>query len=320
MKTKLPALFLILILSVSCSSECKIDAKIAEIPMDFQVVRFDQRFAEATPESLPKLKEAFPELFPRQINDSVWYAKLQDTIQLELNEEVEKAFPDFLEETEGLRQLFQQLKYNFPEFKAPEVITVTSDVDYRNRVILADDKLLIGLDNYLGTDHKFYIGMQQYLKDNFRREQILPNVAQQYATQLVSPPEDRTFLAFLVYYGKQLYLEDTLLPCTDDAEKIGYSEDEIQFANDNEDQVWRYIVERELLYKTDNKLQERFLNEGPFSKFYLELDSETPAKLGQYIGWQIVRQYMNKNDVSLKKMLITDAKTIFKDSNYKPKK
>lgn len=320
MKTKLTALFLILIFSASCTSECKINSEIAEIPMGFQVVRFDQQFAETTPESLPKLQRAFPEFFPKQIPDSVWYAKLQDTIQMELNVEVEKTFPDFLEETEGLRQLFQHVKYYFPEFEAPEVVTVISEVDYRNRVILANDKLLIGLDNYLGSDHKFYVGIQQYLKDDFRRQQIVPNVAQQYASRYVSSPENRTFLAYAVYYGKQLYLLDKFLPCTEDANKIGYSDEEMQFAKENEDQIWRYFVERELLYETDNKLQERFLNEGPFSKFYLQLDNETPAKLGQYIGWQIVRQYVDKNDVSLKKMLITDAKTIFNESNYKPKK
>ena len=56
-------------------------------------------------------------------------------------------------------------------------------------------------------------------------------------------------------------------------------------------------------------------------KFYLEqIDNDSPGRVGRYIGWQIVKQYMDKHPVSLKKLLITDAETIFKTSKYKPKK
>ena len=320
MKTKLLSLLCLLFLFNSCSSECELDEEILEIPMTVKVTRLDQLFAEATIETLPQLKSQYPRMFATSIPDSVWVAKLSDEIQEELDTEVSKAFPNFIEETDALRQLFQHIKYYFPEFTSPQVITVTSDVDYRNKVILQDDLLIIALDNYLGTDHHFYVGIQQYLKNNFRKAQLLPNVAQEYASQLVSSPENRTFLAYMIYYGKQLYLQDILLPCVDDAEKIGYSVESLKFAEENEDQVWRYFIERELLYDTNSKLQERFLNEGPFSKFYLEIDNETPAKLGQYIGWQIVRQYMEDNPASIKKMLITDTEAIFKASKYKPKK
>ncbi len=51
--------------------------------------------------------------------------------------------------------------------------------------------------------------------------------------------------------------------------------------------------------------------DAPFSKFYLELDSEAPAMLGQYIGWKIVREYMDEYEVGVEEMLRTDAKTIF---------
>ncbi len=286
--------------------------------MTVNVKRFDKRFANTTPSTLPQLKSEFPQMFASNVPDSVWVNKLNDTIQQELNKEVLKAFPRFDSEAEELRQLFQHLAYYFPEFKAPEVITLTSEVDYRNRVILTDDFLLIALDTYLGSNHKFYVGIQKYLKQNFRPAQLTPHVAQEYAARLIKKPESRTFLAYMVYYGKQLYMQDRLLPCTPDHEKIGYAEDDMLFAKENEDQVWRYFVERELLYKTNNKLQQRFLNEGPFSKFYLEIDNETPSKLGQYIGWQIVRQFMDKNNLSLKELLITDAETIFKQSKYKP--
>jgi len=59
----------------------------------------------------------------------------------------------------------------------------------------------------------------------------------------------------------------------------------------------------------------------PFSKFRLELDRESPPQLGQYMGWQIVRQFAEKNEeVSLQELLQMEADQIFKKSNYKPRK
>jgi uncharacterized protein YjaZ len=117
-----------------------------------------------------------------------------------------------------------------------------------------------------------------------------------------------------------LYLKDTWLPTTPDNEKIGYAPKELDWVKANEEQIWRYFVERELIFNTDSQLQSRFLNPAPFSKFNLELDNESPAMVGQYIGWQIIRQYMDKNEVSLQEMLETDSETIFNKANYKPKK
>ena len=75
-----------------------------------------------------------------------------------------------------------------------------------------------------------------------------------------------------------------------------------------------------MLFSTDNSLPNRFIALAPFSKFYLELDSESPGRLGQYIGWQIVRAYMKNNKVSLMDMMQKDAEEIFNNSNFKPSK
>ena len=111
------------------------------------------------------------------------------------------------------------------------------------------------------------------------------------------------------------------MPFHTDAQKITYSEDQLQWARLNEEPMWRHFIEEELLYSTDNKLNQRFLDPAPFSKFGLELDSESPGRLGRYIGWQIVRSFMAKNDnISLNQLLGMPAEDIFKGSNYKPSK
>ena len=313
--------FLILLISLfSCDKQSETEAKIEKIDAQFEVIRFDREFAVATPENLSKLKSEYPFLFPAQYADSVWVQKLNDSIQNEIEVEVNKAFPQFSEETDELHSLFQHVKYYFPDFQVPDVITITSEVDYKNKVLYTGDYLFVSLDTYLGEDHKFYIGIQEFLKKNFRKEQISVDAAEEIAMNYVHKAESRTFLSHMIYYGKLLFLKDKFIPFKSDAEKIGYTEKELEWATANEDQIWRYFIENELIFDTDSQLYERFLYPAPFSKFYLQLDAESPSRLGQYVGWNIIRSFMDKNDVSIKKMLNTSAEEIFNKANYKPKK
>lgn len=314
-------LFLFLLMTIlSCGKDDEREREIASIPVEVEVTRFDKRFGRATEDSLSVLKSEFPYLFPQQYSDEFWVGKINDTIQKELHMEVAKEFPDLSNIKEELRSLFQHIVYYFPEAEIPEVITLTSEVDYRNKVIWAENLLLISLDTYLGEEHHFYDGIQQYIRKNFEKEQIVSDVAMAFAENILEQPTSRHFLGEMIYYGKILYLKDRLIPFKTDPQKIGYTREELDWARANEEQIWRYFIDRELLYDTDGQLPSRFLYPAPFSKFYLKLDNEAPPKLGQYIGWRIVRQYMERNDVSLREMLQKDAEELFNNSNYKPKK
>lgn len=314
------SIFVVAMVVFSCRDADETEEKIAKIPVELKIARFDREFADATPNAIPNLKKKYPYLFPEQFSDSIWKAKLTDTIQLEISEEVDKAFGNFDGESKDLESLFQHIVYYFPNYKIPKVVTLTSDVRYNDRIILADTLLLIGLDNYLGKDHRFYQSIQRYIAAGLDKKYLTSDVASAFAKKVLRRPTDRTFLSRIIYYGKELYLKDKLLPTESDAQKIGYSEDEMDWAIMNEEQIWRYFVERELLYSTDSQLDRRFLDPAPFSKFQLELDSESPGRLGRYMGWQIVRAFMEKNDVGIHELLDMRADEILKRSNYKPRK
>lgn len=312
--------FSFILIFTSCGKDNERELKIAKIPVQVDVRRFDQRFAGATADSLSTLKKDFPQLFPKQTPDSVWVNKMTDTIQLELNKEVAQAFPNLENLKSQLKSFFQHVKYYFPKTKIPEVVTLTSNVDYRNSVLWGNSLLLIALDTYLGKDHHFYLGIHQYFRKNFEPEQILPDVSVEFAETLLKRPTSRVFLDHMIYYGKILYLKDVLIPFKTDAQKIGYTPEELKWAQANEEQIWRYLVEKELLFASNPDLYQRFLLPAPFTKFYLRLDHKSPDRLGRYMAWQMVRQYMKNTNVSLPEMLKTDAKEIFDKSNYKPKK
>ncbi len=315
------ALLLFLVaLALSCNDRNRVEKEIEKIPMNVEIIRFDKEFAAATPADLPKLKAAYPFFFPTQYSDSIWIEKLTDTLQIELENEVFKVFPDNEELEDVLIPLFQHIKYYFPKFTTPKVITTTSDVDYRSKVIVTDSLLVIALDTFLGSEHPFYLGIDKYVAKEMKPSQIGPYVAEAYAFQYVKPPRNANFISQIIYFGKQLYLKDLWMPNISDAEKIGYTEDEYAWAEENELYMWRYFVESEMLYNTDPKLGARFISPAPFSKFYLEIDNESPGMLGRYLGWKIVRSYMENNSVEVQRLMVLDADEIFKNSKYKPKK
>ncbi len=314
------SLLLTILLLFACDSKSKVEQEIEEIPVEFDIMRFDKEFDATTPETLASIKQKYPVFFPRQFHDSVWIARINDTLQQQLNDEVQAIFPSEEKLEDVLHPLFQHIKYYIPQFEVPTVVTTTSDVDYQNKVIVADTLLVLGLDTYLGSEHPFYVDINRYIAKNLKEEQLGPDVASAYARQLIAKPRQRSFLAQIIYFGKELYLKDLWLPEATDAAKIGYNEEEMQWAQDNETEIWRNFVENEILYSTNPKLGARFIAPAPFSKFYLEIDNESPGMIGRFVGWQIVRAYMENNDTSVEELLRTPADVIFKQSKYKPKR
>lgn len=316
-------IYIILILGlvlVSCNDDSKLENEIAKIEAEFTVERFDKAFSEATPKDLPKLKEAYPFLFSKRTPDSIWINRINDTLQGVLLDEVSKTYPELKEEKRDLTHLFQHLKYYDKTFSTPRLVTLTNDVDYRNKTIVTDSLVLIALDNFLGKDHEFYQNIPRYLAANMESNQIVPEVAEGYAKKYAFQTQRSTLLDEMIYFGKLLYFKDVMIPFTSDAEKMGYTEDQLKWAEANESPIWSHFIEKELLYSTDSKLPSRFIADAPFSKFYLELDNQSPGRLGQYIGWQIVKAYAQNTDEDIISILQKEPEEIFNKAKFKPKK
>lgn len=318
-----PIYFIILsFLSIlSCKKEDKTEAEINKINMEVTIERFDRAFANAKPQDLKQLKLDFPFMFSKNYDDSFWIRQIKDTLQQEIQAEVFKKFSNLNKETEEITNLFKHLKYYYPEFRTPRVITVASNVDYRNKNIVTDTVVVLPLANYLGKSHFFYIGIQDYFTQDLVPEFITVDIAYKYAKHYTFQQRRKTFLEDLIYEGKLLYFKDKIIPFKTNAQKLNYTEDQYNWAQANEEYIWRYFVDKELLYATDPKLASRFINPAPFSKFNLEqIDSESPGEIGKYIGWQIVRAYMENNTIPFKQMLTKDTEEIFDNAKYKPRK
>ncbi|CAM3888788.1 gliding motility lipoprotein GldB [Flavobacterium sinopsychrotolerans] len=314
-----PFLVVFCLFFLSCDKKNKTKNAVTAIPLELKVERFDKIFFETPPKDLEKVKSAFPFFFPAGNDNSIWLNKMQDPIWREVYTEVQKKYADFEPVKSELELLFKHIKYYFPNTKTPKVITIISEMDYTNKAIYADSLVIISLELYLGKNHKFY-QFPNYIKQNFEQKQIMPDIVSSFSSRKIPPVTDKDLLSQMIYQGKQLYLKDLFLPNYSDAEKMGYTPEQITWCQENESYMWRYFIEKEMLYSDDQKLITRFINPAPFSKFYLEIDNESPGQVGAWIGWQMVRSYMENNEVPVPDLLKTDAKEIFLKSKYKPKK
>jgi gliding motility-associated lipoprotein GldB len=313
-------LFILGFILMGCSTKEKDTPDLSSVNVLTEVHRFDQAFYNSSAEGLQGLKMKYPYLFPAQYADTAWVNKMNDKDELELFAETEKLYHDFKAQEAEISDLFKHIKYYYPGFKEPKVLTVLTNIDQDNKVILADSLLFISLDLFLGKDHPFYADFPNYIKRKNTKDHMIVDVADAFVVKLVPTSGDRSFAARMIQSGKKLYLLEHLLEGKPETEILGYEKEQILWAEENEAEIWKFFIENDLLFSNDQALSERFIDEAPFSKFYLANDQDSPGGIGGWVGLQMVKNFMEIENVGLVEMLQTPNEEIFKKSKYKPKK
>ena len=114
MKKSFYVVAVITLVVMGCQNEDKVASAVNKINMDVKVSRFDEAFAQAEPNDIPELRKEYPYLFPAP--DSIWVAKLRDSLQIELRGEVMSEFKDFGKEIADIELLFKYIQYYFPKY------------------------------------------------------------------------------------------------------------------------------------------------------------------------------------------------------------
>jgi len=306
---------IIAVLFWSCSNrETSKDAT-----QSYELIRFESIFFDAHPDSLAEVEQRFPYFFPKSYPFSVWVNRRTDSLQLALyehtksisNSDIQDQLTPFME---GLPRVFENA------LVPKKVITITSDVDYNNKVILNDSMALIAIDNFLGVNHHMYEGIALYLRQQMELKELSKELAESFAKNRIELPEERTFLAQLIYSGKKQFLKQSILSDYSEDKILGYTPDQLAWAMTNEKEIWNFFVSKELLYSTDPELIKRFISPAPFSKFYLNIDVDSPGQIGQWLGLQIVKAYQIKERKPITQLLNTPYRELFEKSKYKPRR
>ncbi len=292
------------------------------------IMRYDLDLFRIPPDSLP---EAFPELqikYPAFLGtgsmDTASLHQLRNYLSSPGNRDLYEAVRIRYSNVEDLEKeltlAFRQLRHYFPSWRTPSVAAYISGGDYEAPVQLGDSILLIGLDNYLGSDWEGYRTdrLPQYLLLRMERTQILPDCIR-LISKVMFPVQipGNNLLQFMVEAGKRLWFTETMIPGYPGRHLIGYTTEQHRWITDHEQHVWAAIIGNNMLYATDGSTIRTFMADGPFTA---EFSRESPPRLGEWIGWQIVRNYMEKNPEITPQELMeqSDAQSILAGSGYKP--
>lgn len=332
-KLKNLSLFLFLILcSFACNSCSDKDTENDrwEIEQDLPEVSF--AFADISKglfdSDMPiqELRNKYPLFFSNNRTDSIYEEIRRDSLLKAVYHDQKVVFGDYSILKKELNSAFQRIKYFYPNWEVPNIYVYSSDLSslYDPILYIPEEKsIYIALDGFLGSNNEWYkkAGIEKYLADGMTPLNVLPKTVDAIARKLIPTQKEAFFLASMIQEGKVLLFKDAVLPNTLDSIKIGYSSKAYSWCFKQEYYIWNYFIQADLLYDSDKDLINRFLSAGPFSKFYNEIQTESPSRIGEWIGWQIVRKYAKENkDLSLSEILNqSNHEKIFIDSHYKPK-
>ncbi len=298
------------------------------------IYRFEQlMFGSATDELPLRLQQEVPHYHNTLLNvypdDPRYVAQVQemaqDPILREIYDTICHDYSDLswlqAELTVALRHA-QALDSNIA---CQKIVTFISGLlDYTNRVAANESSLLIALDQYVVQDFKKYgyFDLPQYLVNLCTPHHIVPDAMAAIARNHIvlgneNDNQEPMLLDYMIAEGKVLYFLDQVLPGTADTLKIRYSLAQWQWAEENAGQVWAYWIQNELLFERDNNKIFNFTDDAPKTNAF----GESAPRMTDYIGWQIVKQYMNKTHNDLHTLFNTaNARTILKESGWKPKR
>jgi hypothetical protein len=214
-----------------------------------------------------------------------------------------------------LGQAFAYLEASFPAIPVPQVYMHVSGLS--QNVLTADDLLSISIDKYMGKDYPLYRNFfYDFQREKMQRSRIAPDYLTGWLlSEYPFAGKESVLLERMVYEGKIKYLVSRALPGVSPRELMGYTEKDYAWCRENEPEVWKTIVERKHLYTPDLITTDKYIGEAPATF----LAGEAPGSIGVWIGWQIVRRYMEETGATPEMLMRnTDAQEILAKSKYKP--
>jgi len=310
---------------------------VSGIKTDISIERFEQTFFRIDTnnirEGLADLRNAYPAFYPvfmqhilqLQPQDTASFSILRTIISSyrPINDSIQKKYANLNWLEKELEESFQYVKYYYPQYHIPRVITFIGTLDAPGAVV-TPDYLAIGLHQFGGKNFSVYQDevVQQvypsYISRRFDKEYITANAMKAIADDIYPDQSvGKPLIEQMVEKGKQWYLLDHFLPDAADSIKTGYTTKQLNWANENEGNIWSYIIKNENPYSIEPHVIQTYIGEAPFTQ---GMPESSPGNIGQWIGWRIVQQYAAKNDqLSLQEILATPARKIFEESKYKPK-
>ncbi|HYK56885.1 MAG TPA: hypothetical protein VEV15_10490 [Flavisolibacter sp.] len=323
------------ILFFSCSNETN-KPEVSDIKVDFKIERFEQSFFKMDTSNIPagiqQVNQQFPNFFPFYVQQILRVPPAEATPVIKqiltsyapINDSIQKKYSNLNWLKDELTTSFKYVKYYYPSYKLPDVITFIGTFDAPG-VVLTPHYLGIGLHQYAGKNFSVYKDQQlqemypDYISRRFDKEYMGVNSMKAIVDDIY--PDSSTgkpLIEQMIEKGKQWYLLDKFLPDTPDSLKTGYTKRQLDWVKNNEGNIWGFFTSNTDIYTIDPAIIQDYIGEGPFTRGMPE--GASPGNIGQWVGWQIVKKFAEKKpELTVQQVLATPAKTIFGEAKYKPK-
>jgi hypothetical protein len=312
---------------------------VSDIKIDLKLERFEKGFFRIDSNNilsgLVKVHSEFPEFyldFMQNIlgvsgnpNDTATTVVTKNILRsyASFAADLEKKFSNTITLEDDLKKDFQFVKYYFPDYKVPVLVTYIGPLDAPG-VALTRNRLAIGLQQYAGKNFPGYQTneVQQmypaYISRRFDAEYIPANCIKAVADDLFPDKSNgKPLVEQMIEKGKQWWLLDKLMPTTPDSLKTGYTQKQLEWCKNNEGLIWNYFVTNESLESIEPDMIQNYIGESPTTQ---GMPQSSPGNIGQWVGWQIVKKFATEN-ASLKpaEIMNTPARKILIEAKYKPK-
>lgn len=316
------------LLSCSGASDGRLNVDTGDIEIHpVEIQRYEEALFKINPDSLKQglknIQSSFPVFLDADLDDTLNLIQMHEFItnplNIELYRDVITKYPNLEEFDAEFTAAFKRFKYFFPKKEIPDIFSYVSGLLYEMPVQFISGDMIIALDMYLGKGLETYrrMGLPLYKIERMNENYVVRDgIYELYYYHFLKKP-GKNVLEKMIEEGRQLYFLDAMLPGLANNIKIGYTENQLQWCEANEKNIWAFMIENNLLYSSNTNTLRKFFTDGPFSN---DFSQDSPARIGTWLGWQIVRAYMKNNPkITLEQLFEQeDVQDILMKSGYKP--
>ena len=319
---------------VGCKQQNRFAIDVNQNRVEVEIKRFDKDLilldTTQMHSEIERLYQEYPDFFPVFIvnildiepEDTLLVTEfikefLSDEEFAAVNQMVLKEFKNLSDIEKSLSTAYTYIHHYFPEMALPDVYFFVSG--FNLSIMMADNIIAMATDKYLGSDFPLYQQITyRYMLANMNRENIAPDlISALLFREFRMRSEHNRLIDNMLYRGKIMYLLSIFMPDVKDEYLIGYTAEQIKWSKKHERNIWAAMIDQKDLFSSDQFTIRKYLNDAPFTS---TISPESPGRLGTWVGWQIVKSYMQRNQhITLNNLVnTTDYQKILEESGYRP--
>lgn len=309
----------------ACDSN-PLDVQLSDEKVNIEYVNADKALHNASIEGvetkLKSLTEQLGDLFLFELSNDI-QARIYDTSYQavykfynsryihDLETAKTKLYPKLPESQDKIDEAFNYLRYHFGDSISPNTIFYVNMLF--GPITCSNNKIAVGLENYISPEDSVVKSipgseLYQWQRDRMNYDFLERDILLAWIQMHLFDEINGKLAEQIIQAGKVLYILNAAFPNASEAYILRYSKNDYDWALDNERMVWDYLVKQQLLFERDMKTRANFLNAGPKT---VGLPDESPDRLGQFLGYRIVKKFMNRNkSLTLPELLNTKYNTI----------